>query len=124
MIPNSDFQSALQNQFETAASLAGKPTANAGKIVNEVQDMTTSAMQARVAFLRKLATARDASEVVKIQAEHSQAAFAAALKRSKEFYELLAELTRDTVQSITIAAEQTKAPVNRRPVEKRLQAAE
>jgi hypothetical protein len=36
VIPNSDFQSALQNQFETAASLAGKLTANAGKIVNEV----------------------------------------------------------------------------------------
>jgi phasin family protein len=86
--------------------------------------MTTSAIQARVAFLRKLATTRDATQVIELQTEYAQAAFAASLKRSKEFYELLAELTRDTVQSITITAEQTKAPVNGRPVEKKLQAAE
>ena len=59
-----------------------------------------------------------------IQTEHAEAAYEAALARSRKIGELLTDLSRDAVKSMVADAEQTKAPVKPLSVAKRLQAAE
>jgi phasin family protein len=124
MALNDDLQSVFKNQFETAASLAGKLAGNASKIVNEVQDIAVTSVQTQTAFLSKLASARSPGDLIQIQADYAQAAFEATLERSKKFRELLAELSRDTVISVTAGAQQAKAPAKTLSVAKTLQAAE
>jgi hypothetical protein len=124
MAQNYDLPLVFKNQFDTVASLAGKLVGNAGKIVNEVQDITVTSMQAQAAFLNKLASARNASDLIQIQTGYAQEALAATLERSKKIGELLAEISRDTVGSVTPGAEQTKTPAKTLSVAKKLQAAE
>ncbi|WP_296707257.1 hypothetical protein [Rhodoblastus sp.] len=50
MALNDDLQSVYKNQLEMAASLARKLAGNASKIVNEVQDITATSVQAQAAF--------------------------------------------------------------------------
>lgn len=124
MAINSDLQSVFKTQFDNVAALAGKFAGNASKIANEVQDMTVASMQAQAAFLSKLASARNASDLIQIQTDHAQASYEATIARSQKIRELLVDLSRETVKSIADGVEQTKAPAKTLSVAKKLQAAE
>ncbi|MDI9849752.1 phasin family protein [Rhodoblastus sp. 17X3] len=124
MALNDDLQSVFNNQFDTAASLAGKLAGNASKIVSEVQDIAATSVQAQAAFLSKLASARSPGDLIQIQADYAQAAFEATLERSKKFRELFAELSRDTVISVTAGAQPAKTPAKTLSIARKLQAAE
>jgi hypothetical protein len=124
MALNDDLQSVYKNQLEMAASLARKLAGNASKIVNEVQDITATTVQAQAAFLSKLASAKSPGDLIQIQTEYAQATFAATLERSNKIRVLLGELSRDTIVSVTAGAEQAKADAKTLPVAKKLEAAE
>ncbi len=124
MALNSDLQSVFKTQFDNVAALAGKFAGNASKIANEVQDMTAASIQAQAAFLNKLASAKNASDLIQIQTDHAQASYDATIARSQKIRDLFVDLSRDTVKSITGGVEQTKAPAKTLSVAKKLQAAE
>lgn len=124
MALNSDLQSVFKTQFDNVAALAAKLAGNASKIANEVQDMTAASIQAQAAFLNKLASAKNASDLIQIQTDHAQASYEATIARSQKFRDLFVDLSRDTVKSITGGVEQTKAPAKTFSVAKKLQAAE
>ena len=124
MALNSDLQSVFKTQFDNVAALAGKFAANASKIANEVQDMTAASIQAQAAFLNKLASAKNASDLIQIQTDHAQASYEATIARSQKIRDLFVDLSRDTVKSITGGVEQTNAPAKTFSVAKKLQAAE
>jgi len=124
MALNSDLQSVFKTQFDNVAALAGKLAGNASKIANEVQDMTSASIQAQAAFLNKLASAKNASDLIQIQTDHAQASYEATIARSQKIRDLFVDLSRDTVKSITGGVEQTQAPAKTFSVAKKLQAAE
>jgi hypothetical protein len=124
MALNDDLQSVYKNQLEMAASLARKLAGNATKIASEVQDITATSVQAQAAFLTKLASAKNPGDLLQIQTDYAQATFAATLERSNKIRVLLAELSRDTMVSVTASAEQAKADAKTLPAAKKLQAAE
>ena len=124
MFLNADLQLMFKSQFDRSVALAGKLAGNAGKIVNEVHDIAVTSLQTQAALARKIAGARNASDLIQIQTEHAQAAYEAAFARSRKIGELLADLSHDTVKSMVADVEQTKAPVKALAVAKRLQAAE
>jgi hypothetical protein len=123
MAVNCDLQIMFKNQFETLALLGGKLAANAGKILIEAQDLTINSMEAQAAFLRKLASARNASDAIQIQSDYAHAAFASSLERSKKISDLLAGLSQETVKSVTVGAEPTKVPEQPIMAAKKLHAA-
>jgi hypothetical protein len=124
MALNSDLQSVFKTQFDNVAALAAKLAGNASKIANEVQDMTSASIQAQTAFLNKLASAKNASDLIQIQTDHAQASYEATIARSQKIRDLFVDLSRDTVKSITGGIEQTQSPVKTPSVAKKLQAAE
>ena len=84
MALNSDLQSVFKTQFDNVAALAAKLAGNASKIANEVQDMTSASIQAQAAFLNKLASAKNASDLIQIQTDHAQASYEATIARSQK----------------------------------------
>ncbi len=124
MVLSAGLQLMFKNQFDRSVALAAKLAGNTGKIVNEVSHIAVTSWQAQAAMVSKIAGARNASELIQIQTEHAEAAYEAALARSRKIGELLTDLSRDAVKSMVADAEQTKAPVKPLSVAKRLQAAE
>ncbi len=119
-----DLQAMHKDYFETLVDVAGQVAKDLGKIVAEAQDFSAASMQANAALLNKLADARTFSALIQLQTDHAQAACEATLIRSKKFAELFNELSRDTVKSIMVGVERSKAPLKIPCVGKILQVAE
>ena len=111
MVQNADLQAILKKNFETLVDFSGLVANDLGKIVAEAQDFSVTSLQANVALLRKLASARTVSAVIQVQTDHAKAAYDDTLARSKKFGELFNELSRATVKSVMVGPDRSNAPL-------------
>ncbi|MGO9430239.1 phasin family protein [Rhodoblastus sp.] len=119
-----DLKPMHKSHFDIWADFTSLVAKNFGAILAEAQDFSASSMQANANLLNNLASARTVSAMILLQTRHAQAACEATLTQSKKFAELFNELSRDTVKSIMVGAERSKAPLKIPSVGKMLHAAE
>lgn len=124
MSQNVDFQTLIKNQFETAVSLTGVVAKDLGRIVAEAQDFSVTSLQNNAALMRKLAGVKNVNGLIQLHSDHAKASYEATVARSKKIGELLTELSKDTLKTVAVRAEQPEASVKAPSIGKRLQAAE
>ncbi len=107
-------QKLIKNQFDAAMSLGATLAKGAGKIAAEAQDYSKSSLEANAALLHKLAAAKTADEVLKLQAAHVKSICDLSLARSKKIGELVTDISKDALDTLTSdeqsAVKAVKAP--------------
>jgi hypothetical protein len=119
-----DFQTLLKNQLDTVVSLTDVVAKDVGKIVAEAQEFSVNSFQTNVVLMRKLAGAKNVSELIQAQTDHAKQTYDATIARSKKIGDLLTELSRNTIKTVATNPDTASTPIKAPSVGRRLQAAE